>query len=144
MTESTVRDRFATKHVVNESTGCWDWTASKDPCGYGKIRVGNGMVGAHRVSYEIHVGPIPDGLTIDHLCRNRACVNPQHLEPVPHRENVLRSDNPPAQQARMTHCYKGHEFTAANTYRRGDRRQCRQCKRDYMSAYTRPSRRREH
>lgn len=84
--------RFLKKYRVAES-GCWDWIASKKPNGYGQIqtgRRGEGLVYAHRVSYELHKGPIPESLVIDHLCRNRGCVNPEHLEAVPFIENVRR------------------------------------------------------
>ena len=85
---------------------------------------------AHRVVYEILVGPIPVGLELDHLCRNRACVNPDHLEPVTTRTNLLRGYSPWACRARQTHCKRGHEFTPENTYGTGDgRRYCRTCRR---------------
>jgi hypothetical protein len=108
---------------------CWLWTASTYPTGYGHsilFRLGY----AHRVSYRLVKGPIPEGMTLDHLCRVPLCVNPDHLEAVTHRVNVLRS--PIAQaaiNARKTHCIHGHEFSPENTYRFGNgrHRTCRAC-----------------
>lgn len=76
-------------YVIAES-GCWVWSGSPSTRGYGKITVAGTIFYAHRFMYELHVGPIPDGLYIDHLCRNKMCVNPDHLEPVTHRENLMR------------------------------------------------------
>src|SRR5690606_27636904 len=85
---------------------------------------------AHVASYELHVGPVPDGLVLDHLCRNRACINPSHMEPVPNRVNVLRGEGPTAVNARKTHCVNGHEFSAENTHIRPTGwRECKTCKR---------------
>ena len=85
---------------------------------------------AHRVAYELMRGPIPDGLTLDHLCRNVGCVNPDHLEPVTMKENILRGYSPAAQAARRDECAHGHAYTPENTYRyaNGSRR-CRICQR---------------
>ena len=85
------------------------------------------MVMAHRAAYEVRIGPIPDGMVIDHLCRNRACINPAHMEPVTNRENVLRGTGPSAQHARKTHCNYGHAYDDQNTMHRRGRRHCRKC-----------------
>ena len=103
--------------------GCWEWLGSTST-GYGCFRRGY----AHRYSYELHKGAIPDGLQIDHLCRNRLCVNPDHLEAVTVRVNVLRGVSRVAANARQSHCIRGHEFTPENTRRRANgSRACREC-----------------
>ena len=101
---------------------CIPWLGSLFPNGYGRL---DGRV-AHRVIYEALIGPVPEGLQLDHLCRNRACVNVNHLEPVTQRENIRRGSRP-----NQTHCKRGHEYTPENTYRRGSSgaRQCRACQR---------------
>jgi len=111
-----IRERFMEKVSVVAETGCWEWLGYREN-GYGRFSVSTASLSqkAHRVSYELHVGPIPEGLTLDHLCRNRACVNPAHLEPVPFATNVLRGESPPASNARKTHCPKGHPYDDENT-----------------------------
>ena len=105
-------------------SACRVWEGRLNRDGYGRI----GNRAAHRVIYEETVGPVPPGMELDHLCRVRACVNPEHLEPVTHKENMARSE--PAQR---THCPKGHEYTAENTYlqpRTGTlMRSCKECRR---------------
>jgi hypothetical protein len=96
---------------------CWLWTGYRYPTGYGKFSVGLEQGYAHIWSFRLHIGPVPDGKELDHLCRNPSCVNPNHLEPVTHRENVLRGEGPAAANARKTHCIHGHPFDEGNTYR---------------------------
>ena len=95
--------------LIEKSGACWVWKGHL--CrGYGQFCLHGKRQPAHRAVYEALVGPVPDGLVIDHLCRNRACVNPSHLEAVSFRENVLRGVAPSAQNARKTHCIRGHKL----------------------------------
>jgi hypothetical protein len=108
MHRKSIEDRFWPK--VNKTSECWLWTAAVSKTGYGKFGIGYRTRGAHRVAYELIVGPIPEGLTLDHLCRTPLCVNPAHLEPVPIAENIRRAFQD------VTHCKRGHEYVPANTY----------------------------
>lgn len=135
--------RFAQKWVENKDTGCWDWTANKNHKGYGLIGPGGPAQNqvAHRVSYELHVGPIPKGMVLDHLCRNRGCVNPAHLEIVTPYENSMRGFGVAALNARKTHCPRGHPLSGENLFKQhGGGRGCRQCRRDFMRDYMRARR----
>lgn len=118
------------KHV-DRSGDCWQWTGTKYINGYGKISSGPQQEYAHRWSYEHYVGPIPDGYVIDHLCRNRSCVNPQHMEPVTDEENKQRGLGYALRNGMRTTCINGHEYTPENTYTppNGKAIRCRECSR---------------
>ncbi len=123
MATAPIADRILARSIPEPNTGCWLWE------GYGKyglIRVNGKHVLAHRAAYEAFIGPIPDGMHIDHLCRTPSCVNPAHLEPVTQRENVQRGTYG---RDLRTHCTRGHELTDENTYIIVSRR-CVICDRD--------------
>lgn len=122
----TVADRLAARTTVDES-GCWIISGVTDRNSYGRIKTDGRDLMAHRVAYELHVGPIPPGLVIDHICRNRACVNPDHLEPVTFRTNVLRGVGPTAVNANKVLCNRGHDLADAYVIPSTGSRQCRLC-----------------
>ncbi len=107
---------------------CWEWTASLRKDGYGRFGIKGVIHTTHVVSYTLLVAPVPSGLTLDHLCRNRKCVNPDHLEIVTRRVNILRGNAPAAINARKTHCNNGHPLEGDNLYTdaKGKRR-CKFC-----------------
>ena len=123
------RMRFAEK-IERDAAGCWNWKGgffSGKP--YGQFSAVRNWR-AHRFAYAALRGPIPDGMVLDHLCRNPACVNPSHLEPVTDAVNILRGEGAHAKNARKTHCHRGHEFTPENTrMTAGGGRYCLACKR---------------
>jgi hypothetical protein len=129
--------RRAVRYVVQDcgyATPCWVWQLFRHSNGYGGEQVDGRSCLAHVVSYERHVGPVPEDLQLDHLCRVRACVNPAHLEPVTLAVNVLRGIGPSAVNARKTHCKRGHEFSPENTHITTDgKRVCRACKREWVA-----------
>jgi hypothetical protein len=122
---ATAERRFWTK--VDKSGDCWLWTAATNGAGYGILTMSRdgSKVLAHRWSYEHHNGPIPEGLVIDHLCRVPLCVRPDHLEAVTQAENNRRGMSLSSQQARQTHCKRGHEFEPERNT--AGRRWCKRC-----------------
>lgn len=137
---TTLEERFW-KYVapMTEGSGCWEWMGHIAGHGYGRITSGRRPATplyAHRVSYEINVGTIPDEFTIDHLCRNRSCVNPAHLEVVTMGTNTLRGEGPTAENKRKSNCQNDHALAGENLIvdKRGYRK-CRTCRDVYMRAY---------
>lgn len=143
-----LRRRVREHSAIDEATGCWLWQKGLDRYGYGVLNV-RGRNSAHRGAYIGFIGPIPPGMTIDHLCHSadsacrggascmhRRCVNPDHLEAVSGKVNTLRGTSVSAVNARKTHCIRGHEFTNENTYVMPDGgRACRKCRRIFEAAY---------
>jgi hypothetical protein len=126
-----LRERFISK--IQLTASCWNWTGTTLG-GYGvfSLKQPRRSVKAHRKAFEWTHGTINPNLVIDHLCRNKACVNPAHLELVTNGENVLRGFGPCAVHARKTHCKRGHEFTAGSYFVvKGGGRDCKACKRLY-------------
>ena len=127
---------------VDRTETCWLWTGKPEAHGYGRLSIGRVdgkpvRMQAHRFAYELTVGPVPDGMVLDHLCRVRLCVNPEHLEPVTVQENnrrgLARILNRENHQTAKTHCPQGHPYDEANTYVDPDGgRRCRACHRERM------------
>lgn len=125
------KEQILLKASPEPNTGCWLWTESDNGRGYGRVCRGNKMQQAHRVFYELFKGPIPEDAELDHLCRVKCCVNPDHLDPVDHRTNVKRGDAGAATTARQrakTHCPRGHAYEGRNVMiSKLGRRKCRTC-----------------
>jgi hypothetical protein len=119
---------FERHYIPEPNTGCWLWTGARFRKGYGNFGIDGHNRSAHRVAYELYIGPIPEGLDLDHLCRVPSCVNPDHLEPVTRRENIRRGDSVPARKAAQTHCKRGHPLFGPNLYLWKGGRICRECR----------------
>ena len=123
-----VLERFWEKVEVNEKTACWNWLGSLFSSGYGQFKLTHTKnVRAHKFAYEVNRGKVPEGLTLDHLCRNRKCVNPNHLEPVTQKENLMRGNSIQAMNSKKTHCNKGHSLSGDNLYIHNNKRYCKIC-----------------
>lgn len=135
----SVPDRLWSKVNKGAPHGCWEWTGTTAR-GYGYMSVDGKPRPVHRIAYELVIGPIPVNRVLDHLCRNRRCCNPDHLEPVTEAENILRGVGSSARHARKTHCDHGHPLSGDNL-RLTDKgyRRCRQCARDAQARSNRPS-----
>ena len=132
------------RKIEPQPNGCWNWIGNILKSGYGLFRSRSKQVGPHRFSYETFVGAIPRGLTIDHLCNNRICVNPEHMAIATLRQNVLRGNGICARNARKTHCKRGHPLSGVNLrfakLLKGGR-ECQTCYREYQTCYIKRNRR---
>lgn len=130
-------ERFEALFVPEPMSGCWLWTGYT-LMGYGVFydNETKKTVGAHRFAYTHFKGQIPEGLCLDHLCRNRSCCNPDHLEAVTHEENIMRGVGFGAINARKTHCQRGHEYSPENTRIKGNSRECRKCNAILLAKYS--------
>ena len=133
-TQTPILVRFLMRVALpDEAGGCWQWTGTRRPKGYGRFWEGRRHVEAHRFSYEVLVGPIPEGLQLDHLCKNPGCVRPDHLEPVTLQENLKRGNShlsSAIKASRITHCPHGHIYDEGNTFFYKGHRYCRTCHRE--------------
>lgn len=130
MKKLSPQQRFENNYTPVPESGCWIWLGAL-VCGYGNLMVNGKTIKAHRFSYEQKYGKIPEGMQLDHLCRVRCCVNPNHLETVTQKENINRGI---CASTEKTHCPKGHPYNETNTFRRRNRnsRECRICMRQNL------------
>lgn len=127
-----VRARFAGR-FSEDTSGCWVWNGSRTSAGYGQLIIDGRKKYAHRISYELAGREIPEGLVIDHLCRNRACINPAHLEPVTRRTNNLRGAHPLAVVYQTGRCRRGHDLSITSEPNGKGKRTCGKCRRDRVA-----------
>lgn len=131
--DEATQARFWAK--VEKKESCWNWTACRVQ-GYGQFSIGGTRYRVHRISLALAGVAVPEELTVDHLCRNRACINPEHLEVVTNKVNALRGVGSPALNARKTHCIHGHELSGSNLHIGSDGyRECRACGRAAWHKY---------
>ena len=136
MRRLTLPERLEAKRIYIPESTCWYWEGHLDRDGYAKIHVGDRPVMAHRLAYELTKGPIEKGKSIDHLCRNRECTNPDHLEPVTPRENTMRSPIAiAAVNSRMNKCKRGHELSF-KSYPSKSQRFCPTCRKNRRNSIT--------
>jgi hypothetical protein len=126
---STPAERLL-KFVIKNENGCWEFTGRINKKGYGRFSLNGKVTLAHTASYRIHKGVIKNGYTVDHLCRNRKCVNPDHLEAVPHRVNLERGNTSTAYSKIRTHCKNGHLLNAQNIFLNEGKVKCKICNRN--------------
>lgn len=132
----TKKDKVRFWSYVDKSTLCWNWRGTITQYGYAQFRAGSESYRAHRLSYLWAKGIIPKGLVLDHLCRNRNCVNPEHLEAVTIKVNILRGVGFAAKNSKKTHCPEGHEYTPDNVYLdKTKRRHCKICHAERQREY---------
>jgi hypothetical protein len=125
----SLEERFWAK--VDKTGDCWEWTAALNNRGYGRFRMPDGHVTAHVMSFRLTYGPVPTGKEVHHICENRKCVRPTHLQAVTHRENLLASGTLPGINAKKTHCLNNHPFNEENTaMTKAGKRRCRTCVRE--------------
>lgn len=129
---ATPGEKILMRSYIDPETGCREWEGSHDTQGYGKLRINGVYRNTHRIAYEAFVGPIPEGLVLDHLCRNHGCCEVAHLEAVTFRENLLRGEGWAGKNYRKTQCKRGHPYDEKNTgYRNnGTTRWCKACAAD--------------